>query len=139
MQLVERLVPAPNAPAAGADGADAPADAPGTVMELMAGDRLVPSGSERYEAGLRQFRANLAALLERYRAARVPAFVGTLVSNERDQPPLARGDAPAEPEPQGFAASARRRIRSAVTAGRQASREAQVEQERKFQDLTGKK
>lgn len=48
-------------------------------------------------------------------------------------------DAPAEPEPQGFAAKAQQRIRQAVRLGRQASREAQAEQERKFQDLTGKK
>jgi len=48
-------------------------------------------------------------------------------------------DAPAEPEPQGFAARAQQRIRQAVRLGRQASREAQAEQERKFQDLTGKK
>ncbi len=48
-------------------------------------------------------------------------------------------DGPAEPEPQGFAAKAQQRIRNAVRAGRQASREAQAEQERKFQDLTGKK
>lgn len=43
------------------------------------------------------------------------------------------------PAPQGFAAVAQSRIRSAVRAGRQASREAQAEQDRKFQDLTGKK
>lgn len=48
-------------------------------------------------------------------------------------------DAPVEPEPQGFAAKAQQRIRQAVRLGRQASREAQAEQERKFQDLTGKK
>jgi hypothetical protein len=48
-------------------------------------------------------------------------------------------DAAAEPEPQGFAAKAQQRIRNAVHAGRQASREAQAEQERRFQDLTGKK
>ncbi len=47
--------------------------------------------------------------------------------------------APADPEPQGFVANARQRIRHAVRAGRQASREAQAEQEQKFQDLTGKK
>jgi hypothetical protein len=53
-------------------------------------------------------------------------------------PEFRNDDAPAEPEPQGLAAKAQQRIRSAVRAGRQASREAQSEQERKFQDLTTK-
>ncbi len=48
-------------------------------------------------------------------------------------------DAQPEPAPQGFVANAKHRIRHAVRAGRQASRDAQSEQERKFQDLTGKK
>ena len=54
-------------------------------------------------------------------------------------PEFRNEDAPAEPAPLGFAAKARQRISHAVRAGRQASREAQAEQERKFQDLTGKK
>jgi hypothetical protein len=54
-------------------------------------------------------------------------------------PEFRNDDAPAEPEPQGFVAKAQQRFRQAVRAGRQASREAQAEQERKFQDLTGHK
>lgn len=54
-------------------------------------------------------------------------------------PEFRSDDVPAESEPQGFAAKAQQRIRQAVHAGRQASRETQAEQERKFQDLTGKK
>ena len=55
-------------------------------------------------------------------------------------PPEFRNDgAPAEPARQGLAAKAQQRVRQAVRLGRQASREAQAEQERKFQDLTGKK
>ena len=54
-------------------------------------------------------------------------------------PEFRHEDAPAEPAPMGFAAKAQHRIRQAVRAGRQASREAQAEQERKFQDLTGNK
>jgi hypothetical protein len=57
-------------------------------MQLMAGDQQVPLGSALYRRGLEQFRANLAALLARYRAAGVPVFVGTVASNERDQPPF---------------------------------------------------
>ncbi|AHG91994.1 hypothetical protein J421_4457 [Gemmatirosa kalamazoonensis] len=86
-QLVERLV------AAGASSlrGRVATDDPGTVMELMAGDRLVPLGSRRFDDGVAQFRANLDALLARYQAAHIPVFVGTLVSDERDQPPLGGG------------------------------------------------
>jgi lysophospholipase L1-like esterase len=79
-------------PAAG--GADDTGSAPRTVMELLAGDRRVPLGSPLYEQGLAQFRANLAELLARYRARGVPVFIGTVVSNERDQPPFVSGFAP---------------------------------------------
>lgn len=82
---------------AGPDRGDAPAaapnggpnaDAPRSVMALMSGDQHVPLGSARFEAGVAQFRSNLGALLAKYRSAGVPVFVGTLVSNERDQPPF---------------------------------------------------
>ncbi len=48
-------------------------------------------------------------------------------------------DAPVEgaPPPQGFVAKARARVRDAVRAGKQASRETQAEQQKKFEDLTG--
>jgi tetratricopeptide (TPR) repeat protein len=42
-----------------------------------------------YQRGLEQFEDNLARLLGKYQAAGIPVFVGTLVSNERDQMPLA--------------------------------------------------
>ncbi len=41
-----------------------------------------------------------------------------------------------EPEPQGFVAKARQRLTHAVHAGQQASREAQVEQQQRYEDLT---
>lgn len=59
-----------------------------TRMEGMVGDRTIPYGSELYERGVEQFRANLEALLTRYREAGIPAYVATVVSNERDQPPF---------------------------------------------------
>lgn len=68
------------------EGSPAVAD---TLMERVAGERSIPLDSETYRAGLEQFDANLRRLLARYRAAGVPVFVGTLVSNERDQLPLA--------------------------------------------------
>jgi tetratricopeptide (TPR) repeat protein len=57
-------------------------------MELMAGEQRIPYGSPRYRAGLAQFRANLAELLGRYRSHGIPVLVGTVASNERDQPPF---------------------------------------------------
>ena len=68
--------------------------APTTVMELMAGEQRVALGSSLYEEGLAQFRGNIGELLERYRARGIPVLIGTLVSNERDQPPFVNGRAP---------------------------------------------
>jgi lysophospholipase L1-like esterase len=74
-----------------AASASAPDDAPRTVMQLMAGDQLVPLGSRAYEDGLAQFRANLDALLARYVARGIPVLIGTVASNERDQRPFVGG------------------------------------------------
>jgi hypothetical protein len=60
-----------------------------SLMARVAGERSIPLDSETYRRGLQQFESNLGRLLARYRAAGVPVLVGTLVSNERDQPPLA--------------------------------------------------
>ena len=60
-----------------------------SLMARVAGERSIPLGSESFARGLEQFEDNLGRLLEKYRSAGVPVFVGTLVSNERDQVPLA--------------------------------------------------
>lgn len=60
-----------------------------TLMARVAGERSIRLHSELYQQGLEQFSSNLGALLEKYRRAGVPVFIGTLVSNERDQMPLA--------------------------------------------------
>lgn len=102
----DALRDAPN----GAPGAGNPSDAPRSVMALMAGDQHVALGSARYAAGVAQFRTNLGALLAKYRAAGVPVFIGTLVSNERDQPPFESGFTP------GADTAAWRRAVDAATA-----------------------
>ena len=81
VQLLEGVI------GAGAARASAGA-APRTVMQLMAGDQRIPLGSRTYARGLAQFRANLADLLARYQRAGIPVLIGTVASNERDQPPL---------------------------------------------------
>ncbi len=70
----------------GAAPATAAAD---TLMARVAGERSIALDSGLFRRGEEQFRANLDALLAKYRGAGVPVFIGTLVSNERDQPPLA--------------------------------------------------
>ena len=66
------------------------APAPGdSLMARVAGERSIPIKSELFDRGLQQFEDNLGRLLAKYQAAGIPVFIGTLVSNERDQPPLA--------------------------------------------------
>jgi Flp pilus assembly protein TadD len=60
----------------------------GTLMARVAAERRIASGSPLFERGKEQFRSNLDALLARYARAGIPVFVGTLVSNERDQAPF---------------------------------------------------
>ena len=60
-----------------------------SLMARVAGTRSIPLGSGLYERGLEQFRDNLGELLDRYERAGIPVLIGTVVSNERDQPPLA--------------------------------------------------
>jgi tetratricopeptide (TPR) repeat protein len=63
----------------------------GTLMARIARERAIVYGSESYQAGLEQFRNNLALLLRRYAAAGVPVFIGTLASNESGQAPFING------------------------------------------------
>jgi lysophospholipase L1-like esterase len=60
----------------------------GTLMARVAAERSIPLGSPLYEQGLAQFGGNLERLLGQYRKAGIPVFIGTLASNERDQPPF---------------------------------------------------
>jgi tetratricopeptide (TPR) repeat protein len=86
---------------AGLGTASEPFDPRGTrLMARVAAERSIPLGSPLYERGLGQFRGNLDRLLAKYQRAGVPVFIGTLASNERDQPPFAsapveRGEASA--------------------------------------------
>jgi lysophospholipase L1-like esterase len=66
-----------------------PAGSGDSLMARVAGERSIPISSALFRAGEDQFRTNLGDLLDRYRRAGIPVFIGTLVSNERDQEPLA--------------------------------------------------
>ena len=65
-----------------------------TLMARMVGEQTVPYGSAVYQAGVEQFEQNLGALLAAYERERVPVFVGTLASNERDQRPFVTAHQP---------------------------------------------
>jgi lysophospholipase L1-like esterase len=60
-----------------------------SLMARVAGERSIALQSDLYRRGVRQFESNLQRILAKYRRAGVPVLVGTLASNERDQPPLA--------------------------------------------------
>jgi len=61
----------------------------GTLIQQAARGAQVVFDSPLDRRGRRQFAANLEAILERYQRAGIPVYVGTLASNERDQPPFA--------------------------------------------------
>ena len=65
-----------------------------TLMATIVDEKEIPYGSDLYRRGLAQYRANLRALLARYRKAGVPVLIATVVSNERDQPPFISGQGP---------------------------------------------
>jgi tetratricopeptide (TPR) repeat protein len=60
-----------------------------SLMEILARDRQIPLGGNRYEAGVNQFESNLEAICRLFRQEGIPVFVGSLASNLRDQTPFA--------------------------------------------------
>jgi len=77
-------------------GPDPLAAREGTLMSRVVAEHSIPYGSPLYARGVEQFRGNLQRLLSKYQAAGIPVFIGTLASNERDQPPFASGVDPAD-------------------------------------------
>jgi tetratricopeptide (TPR) repeat protein len=100
----------------------APAPDEGTLMSRVARERSIPLGSPLYRRGLEQFRGNMERILARFAAARVPVYVGTLASNERDQPPFLSLRDPAGPAARFDAALAK--SRAALEGGDAAAAEA---------------
>ena len=58
-------------------------------MELMVADQRIPYGSPLYTRGIQQFRDNMDATLAIFHRSNIPTFLSNLVSNLRDQRPLA--------------------------------------------------
>lgn len=58
------------------------------LMKRMAADQQIALGSEEYQAGLDQFRANMNELADAFSARGVPLLISDLVSNEKDLKPF---------------------------------------------------
>ncbi len=80
--LMERLVVGP--PDYGLD----PAANERTLMARVVQNAQIKWGDPIYEAGLHQFERNMRSVVERLHGHDIPVFMGTLVSNLADQPPL---------------------------------------------------
>ncbi|MBL8997958.1 MAG: hypothetical protein JNL44_11640 [Gemmatimonadetes bacterium] len=86
------------------------AGAAASFMEAVAADRDLVLDGDRYRAGVAQYEGNLRRIVRRLRAAGVAVYVGSVVSNLRDQPPFVTDEnAPAR---EAFAAA-----RAAADAG----------------------
>lgn len=58
------------------------------LMKRMAADQQIAFGSEAYQAGIRQFGANMDELAKVMSGKDVPLLISTLVSNEKDLKPF---------------------------------------------------
>lgn len=63
-----------------------------TLMERMADRTMVPYKSQQYEDGVVQFKTNMEDMISLFSRHHIPVFIGTLVSNIKDQKPLAPAD-----------------------------------------------
>ncbi|MBP7461761.1 MAG: SGNH/GDSL hydrolase family protein, partial [Candidatus Delongbacteria bacterium] len=60
-----------------------------TLMERMVGDPSIAIDSRVYRMGVNQFERNMSQMIEMIQQYKVPLLIGNLVSNLKDQPPLA--------------------------------------------------
>ena len=61
---------------------------PGTLMSRMAKNQYIILNSEKFNAGIEQFRDNLRNILSLIKSKGVPVILGRLVSNLKDQKPF---------------------------------------------------
>lgn len=83
-----------------------------TLMRRAARGVEIEFGSEVQVAGARQLEANLEALLDTYRQAGIPVYLGTLVSNEKDREPFSGGDPDAADSASSWFARGQRELAS---------------------------
>ena len=70
------------------------ADPHPSKMETVVRDQRITLGGKVYERGKHQFESNLLVVLDAFRRARVPVFIGSIPSNLRDQRPFASSASP---------------------------------------------
>ncbi|GAB3939598.1 hypothetical protein GCM10028805_00250 [Spirosoma harenae] len=58
------------------------------LMKRMAADQQIPCGSEAYQQGIDQFKINMDDLCQQLTSQKIPVFISTLVSNEKDLKPF---------------------------------------------------
>ncbi|MEP6733369.1 MAG: hypothetical protein ABJE10_22185 [bacterium] len=85
-----------------------------TFMESVAEDQQITFGGHAYSAGLAQFHDNVGIALRRFQQAGVPVFIGSIASNERDQPPFV---SPANTSARAAYDSARQSLAHSDSAG----------------------
>ncbi len=59
-----------------------------TLMKRMAAKQELPYGSKEYQAGINQFDRNMNELCSLFNDEKIPVFLSTVVSNEKDLPPF---------------------------------------------------
>ncbi|MGA9295410.1 MAG: tetratricopeptide repeat protein, partial [Ignavibacteriaceae bacterium] len=62
--------------------------APGTLMSRMAKNQYILLNSDKFNAGIEQFRENLNSILRLIKDKGIPVVIGRLVSNLKDQKPF---------------------------------------------------
>lgn len=60
----------------------------GTLMSRMAAEKEIEFNSEKFNAGLEQFKANMTDIIEMVKDKNVPIIISTLASNLKDQSPF---------------------------------------------------
>lgn len=58
----------------------------GTLMREMAGDNLVPKGSDEYYKGIEQFEDNVETILKKCKDKNIPVLLGRIASNLMQRP-----------------------------------------------------
>ena len=61
---------------------------PRSLMETMAAKQHIVYGSKDYQAGIDQFTTNMTELCRTLNNEKIPTFLSTVASNEKDQPPF---------------------------------------------------
>lgn len=79
------------------------------LMKRMVAQQSIPEDSELFRKGIAQFENNMKVLLQRYQKNNIPVYLGTVVSNLKDQPPFV-SDSTASPNADDYFAKANQQL-----------------------------